>query len=71
MIGLPAINWQEPKKYDKLIQTDNANIPTEQKSISDYLDTFYHIIYRYVIRLSDIFICKGTVLDIANGKFRS
>jgi hypothetical protein len=37
MIGLPAINWQEPKKYDKLIQTDNANIPTEQKSISDYL----------------------------------
>jgi hypothetical protein len=38
MIGLPSLNWQEDKnKYDKLIQTDNANIPKEQKSLSDYL----------------------------------
>ncbi|MFL6379417.1 MAG: DUF72 domain-containing protein [Nitrososphaeraceae archaeon] len=38
MIGLPSINWQEAKKkYDKLVQTDTANIPTEQKSLSDYL----------------------------------
>ena len=30
--------WQEAKrKYDKLVQTDNAAIPTEQKSLSDYL----------------------------------
>jgi uncharacterized protein YecE (DUF72 family) len=38
MIGLPSINWQESKqKYDKVIQTDNANIPKEQKLLSDYL----------------------------------
>jgi uncharacterized protein YecE (DUF72 family) len=38
MIGLPSINWQEAKrKYDKLVQADNATIPTEQKSLSDYL----------------------------------
>ena len=38
MIGLPSLDWQEAKeKYDKLIQTDNANIPKEQKSLSDYL----------------------------------
>jgi hypothetical protein len=38
MIGLPSVNWQEDKrKYDKLVQTDNANIPPEQKSLSDYL----------------------------------
>jgi uncharacterized protein YecE (DUF72 family) len=38
MIGLPSINWQEAnRKYDKLVQTDNATIPTEQKSLSDYL----------------------------------
>ncbi|MFL6432870.1 MAG: DUF72 domain-containing protein [Nitrososphaeraceae archaeon] len=38
MIGLPSINWQEAKrKYDKLVQTDNANISSEQKSLSDYL----------------------------------
>jgi hypothetical protein len=40
MIGLPSINWQEAKrKYDKLVQTDNAitTIPPEQKSLSDYL----------------------------------
>jgi hypothetical protein len=38
MIGLPTINWQEvKKKYDKLVQIDNATIPTEQKSLSDYL----------------------------------
>jgi uncharacterized protein YecE (DUF72 family) len=38
MVGLPSINWQETKKYDKLVQTDNnANIPKEQKSLSDYL----------------------------------
>ena len=40
MIGLPPIYWQEAKrKYDKLVQTDNAAIPTEQKSLSDYLQT--------------------------------
>jgi uncharacterized protein YecE (DUF72 family) len=38
MIGLPSINWQEAKrKYDKLVQTDNATISPEQKSLSDYL----------------------------------
>ncbi|MFL6411070.1 MAG: DUF72 domain-containing protein [Nitrososphaeraceae archaeon] len=38
MVDLPPINWQESeKKYGKLILTDNANIPTEQKSLSDYL----------------------------------
>jgi hypothetical protein len=38
MIGLPLLNWQEAKmKYDKLVQTDTATIPTEQKSLSDYL----------------------------------
>ena len=38
MIGLPYISWQEAKNnYNKLIQTDNATIPTEQKSLSDYL----------------------------------
>jgi hypothetical protein len=39
MIGLPSINWQEAnkRKYDKLIQTDNATVPKEQKSLSDYL----------------------------------
>jgi hypothetical protein len=38
MIGLPSINWQEAKqKYDKLVQTDNATIAAEQKSLSDYL----------------------------------
>jgi hypothetical protein len=38
MIGLPSINWQEAKKkYDKLVQTNNTNIPKEQKSLSDYL----------------------------------
>jgi uncharacterized protein YecE (DUF72 family) len=38
MIGLPLLNWQEAKrKYDKLSQTDNATIPKEQKSLSDYL----------------------------------
>ena len=32
MIGFPSINWQEAKrKYDKLVQTDNATI------IPDYL----------------------------------
>jgi uncharacterized protein YecE (DUF72 family) len=40
MIGLPSIHWQENKnkEYDNLIQTDNpTTIPTEQKSLSDYL----------------------------------
>jgi uncharacterized protein YecE (DUF72 family) len=38
MIGIPPIYWQEAKrKYDKLLQTDNANISPEQKSLSDYL----------------------------------
>ena len=38
MIGLTSINWQEAKrKYDKLVQTGNTTIPTEQKSLSDYL----------------------------------
>src|ERR671933_2390642 len=37
MIGLPSLNWQEAKKYDKLVQTDSATIPKEQKSLSDYL----------------------------------
>jgi hypothetical protein len=38
MMGSPSINWQEAKsKYDKLVQTDNANISPEQKSLSDYL----------------------------------
>jgi uncharacterized protein YecE (DUF72 family) len=39
MIGLSSINWQEDRKkeHGKLIQTDNATIPTEQKSLSDYL----------------------------------
>jgi uncharacterized protein YecE (DUF72 family) len=41
MIGLPSIHWQENKKnkeYDNLNQTDNpTTIPTEQKSLSDYL----------------------------------
>jgi uncharacterized protein YecE (DUF72 family) len=38
MVGLPPINWQEAKeKYSKLVQTDNATIPTEQKSLYDYL----------------------------------
>ncbi|MFL6456867.1 MAG: hypothetical protein ACJ71G_07845, partial [Nitrososphaeraceae archaeon] len=28
MIGLPPVNWQEAnRKHDKLVQTDNANIP--------------------------------------------
>jgi hypothetical protein len=38
MVGLPSLNWQEVKmKYDKLVQIDNATIPKEQKSLSDYL----------------------------------
>jgi len=38
MIRLPSLDWQEAKEnYDKLIQTDNATITTEQKSLSDYL----------------------------------
>jgi hypothetical protein len=38
MIGLPSLNWQEAKmKYDKLVHTDNAAIPKEQKYHSDYL----------------------------------
>ena len=38
MIGHPSIDWQEAKrKYDKLVQTENATIPKEQKSLSDYL----------------------------------
>jgi hypothetical protein len=38
MIGLPYMNWQEAKKkYGKLVQTDNATISAEQKSLSDYL----------------------------------
>jgi hypothetical protein len=37
IIGLPSLNWQEAKKYDKLVQTDSATIPKEQKSLSDYL----------------------------------
>jgi hypothetical protein len=38
MIGLSSLNWEEVKmKYDKLVQTDNATIHTEQKSLSDYL----------------------------------
>jgi uncharacterized protein YecE (DUF72 family) len=38
MIGLPLLNWEETKmKYDKLIQTTNANLSTKQKSLSDYL----------------------------------
>jgi hypothetical protein len=38
MIGLPSINWQDAKrKYDKLVQRENAMIPTEQRSLSDYL----------------------------------
>ena len=38
MIGLPSLNWQEAKmKYDNLVQTDNTTVPTEQKSLSDYL----------------------------------
>jgi hypothetical protein len=40
MIELAQLNWQEAKmKYDKLVQTDNANISPEQKSLSDYLYT--------------------------------
>ena len=32
------VNWEEAKmKYDKLVQTDKATIPKEQKSLSDYL----------------------------------
>jgi 5-formaminoimidazole-4-carboxamide-1-beta-D-ribofuranosyl 5'-monophosphate synthetase len=28
MVGLPSLNWEEEKKkYDKLVQTDNVNIP--------------------------------------------
>jgi hypothetical protein len=38
MIGLPLLNWEETKrKYNKLVQITNANLPTEQKSLSDYL----------------------------------
>ena len=38
MIGLPSLDWQEAKmKSDKLVKIDNTNIPTEQKSLSDYL----------------------------------
>ena len=38
MIGLPLLNWEDAtKKYDKLVQTDKATIPKEQKSLSDYL----------------------------------
>ncbi len=38
MIGLPLLNWQEAKKkYDKIVQTDKATIPKEQKLLSDYL----------------------------------
>jgi hypothetical protein len=37
MVGLPPINWQEAKKYNKLVQTDDATIPKEQKSLFDYL----------------------------------
>jgi hypothetical protein len=38
MIGLPSVNWEETKKkYDKLVQTDKATIPVEQKLLSDYL----------------------------------
>ena len=37
MVGLPSLNWEEAKKYDKLVQTDSATIPKEQKSLSDYL----------------------------------
>jgi hypothetical protein len=38
MVGLPSLNWEETKmRYDKLVQTTNANLPTEQKSLSDYL----------------------------------
>jgi uncharacterized protein YecE (DUF72 family) len=38
MVNLPSLNWQEAKmKYDKLVQTDKATIPKEQKSLSDYL----------------------------------
>jgi hypothetical protein len=38
MIGLPSLDWQEAKmKSDKLVQTDKVSIPTEQKSLSDYL----------------------------------
>jgi hypothetical protein len=37
MVGLPSLNWQEPKKYNKLVQADSDTIPKEQKSISDYL----------------------------------
>jgi hypothetical protein len=38
MVGLPSLNLQEAKrKYYKLVQTNNAAIPTEQKSLSDYL----------------------------------
>jgi hypothetical protein len=38
MIGLPYMNWQEAKKqYGTLVQTDNATISAEQKSLSDYL----------------------------------
>ena len=38
MIGLPLLNWEETKmKYDKLVQTNKATIPKDQKSLSDYL----------------------------------
>jgi len=38
MVNLPSLNWKEAKmEYDKLIQTDKATIPKEQKSLSDYL----------------------------------
>ena len=36
--NLPSLNWEEAKmEYDKLIQTDKATIPEEQKLLSDYL----------------------------------
>jgi hypothetical protein len=38
MIGIPLLDWHEAKqKCDKLIQTDKASVPAEQKLLSDYL----------------------------------
>ena len=41
MVGLPSLHWEEAKKYDKLVQTDSATIPKEQKSLSDYLQIHF------------------------------
>ena len=38
MMNLPSVNWQDKKKYDKVIKTENTpTIEPDQKSLSDYL----------------------------------